>query len=449
MLTEVEAVASRETCGLTRSFTHTIESPAIIVSLHHLHLVATRPETGETRSNRGDLVIVLAKTPNLKNRRHPTNNDSLMGRLAHQPAVRFCRLSLRHSASTFAFALSCFLMMSAIPAFAYHTEEHDLITHQAVEEINRCYPGLVADGLANLLVRANLNEDYNILNKEIWYSHYYNPFKRIQMRRYDSSFRIKGLAASIAAIGPFADEPRLVEKLGHLIHHLQDATVPPHVVPVSHASGDGFENYKVDGAIASGRTCRQLTDLKTTDFQMLLRDTATQTLNSVDDIHWDVAAQTKLISFPLFTLDSTAFWVADQGNHFGTYGYLGNAFGSAYFQKDGASYYIPSIYYQVFKQRQMSLAVLSSARALLGTLLNQSHRLDPLSEIFDDVYASSSDLNEAKPFRGPETTPLKNPSLDFHGASESKKDFLLAHRSRLISSVEPLDRDDDAHDDDE
>ena len=389
-------------------------------------------------------MILLAKNPNVKIDSHQKNKTIFIYRVLGKPGVQLCLRSLHGFIPVRGIALASFLILLASSAFAYHTEEHNLITLQAVEEINRCYPGLVADGLTNLLVRSNLDEDYNILKKEIWYSHYYNPFKRIQMRRYDSSFRIKGLATSIAAFGSLNDEPKLIEKLGHLIHHLQDATVPPHVVPVSHASADGFENYSLDSAIGSGRTCRQLTELKTTDFQMLLRETATQTLNAVDDIHWDVAAQTKLISFPLFTLDSTAFWVADRGNHFGTYGYLGNAFGAAYFQKDGASYYIPSIFYQVFKQRQMSLAVLSSARALLGTLLNQSRRIDPLSEIFDDVYDSGNELNEIRPFEIHVSPPLKSPTSDADGAFVNKRNFLLAHRSRLISSNEPLGLDADA-----
>ncbi len=269
-------------------------------------------------------------------------------------------------------------MVAHLPtAFAYHTDEHELITREAVQEINVCFPGLISEPLTALLVHSNLMEDFNIFNKEIWYSHYYNPLKNLKMRRYDSAYRINGLASDIAGLRSRAfDNPKLIRRLGHLIHHLQDATVPPHVVPVQHSTVDGFENFQIREPLNSGLDCRNIADARSTDYEMLLRDTAVSTLNAVDAIHWDVAVETKLISFPLFSLDSTAFWVPDARDGFGSYGYLGNAFGSSHFVKDGATYYVPSFFYRAFKQRQMSLAVITTARALIGALLAQPRALE-------------------------------------------------------------------------
>jgi hypothetical protein len=140
----------------------------------------------------------------------------------------------------------CFVIAAwSLTAHAYHIEEHRTITNQAFQEVAHCFPR--AEALLNVEWMANgdVEEDTDLFSKWLFYSHYYNPNKQLNMRRYDSAERVSGLSSNLrnpAINGADADE---MSELGHMIHHFQDATVPAHVVPVDHSLWDGFETYKV------------------------------------------------------------------------------------------------------------------------------------------------------------------------------------------------------------
>jgi hypothetical protein len=208
------------------------------------------------------------------------------------------------------------------------------------------------------------------------FSHFYNPNKKLDMWRYDSSDRIKGLMLSLKLDSAmYGDNSKdIYADLGHIAHHLQDMASPPHVVPVMHNLSDGFENH-VDfkGDISSGLTCQQIKEQGAgLDYLTLLDDTGKETLKRIEDTEVPVQmTMEKNIFHPKATVSS--FWKTGNGPHdFGQYGILGNHFGDSKFEKDGRTYEIPTSFYASYKQSQLKLGVQSTLRALSIYFLNRA-----------------------------------------------------------------------------
>src|SRR6185312_2035092 len=111
-------------------------------------------------------------------------------------------------------------------ARAYHLEDHKAIALESVAELNRCYPNLISDLQSEILWTSNLDEDLNIFRKDIFYSHYFNPYKRLNMLRFDSSVRVSRLEGDLRGDAMDGDFASLLvyAHLGHAIHQIEDAT---------------------------------------------------------------------------------------------------------------------------------------------------------------------------------------------------------------------------------
>lgn len=271
--------------------------------------------------------------------------------------------------------LSIFLLaLWGLSANAYHLGDHSAVTHEAFQELVRCFPK--AQTLLNVewITSADLNEDIDLVTKWLFYSHYYNPDKELEMRRADSSERVGGLASILKH--PSAEGIDIMEMstLGHMIHHLQDATVPSHVVPVDHSMWDGFETYDVNG-FNSGLTCGQIAALPIEDPLVTLKETALQTLNNIHGFRFDFVTNTAGITNRLMAV-GTAFWQESKDNSFGQYGYLGNNFGETSFEINGVDYQIAATNYQNFKKQQLRLAVQATLRGLMWELGDQLKNIE-------------------------------------------------------------------------
>ncbi len=249
-------------------------------------------------------------------------------------------------------------------ALAYHLDDHKRIALESVAEINRCYPGLIDHAQSYILWASDLDEDTNLFRKDFLYSHFFNPFKHLNMWRYDSSVRISRLESALrkdGAAGNF-DGFLVYAHLGHAIHHLQDMTVPAHVVPVEHWLHDGFEVYAFNGDISSGLTCDELKKAHVEpDLNSLLVSVAKKTLSQVAALNVKI-----LRNGEPEILSGTAFWQQSTNNDFGQYGVLGNHFGQDTFTVGGVTYTVPhaQAIYSQFKQQQMKAAVRASVLAL-------------------------------------------------------------------------------------
>jgi len=261
--------------------------------------------------------------------------------------------------------LSVFLSLSAK---AYDLSDHKAIMLQAMNEYSKCASALKLSNWNQFIVwQADMDEDLNLIRKEVLYSHFYNPYKKLDMYRYDSSVRVQRLREDLqknVSKDSWDNYDNLAE-LGYLVHHLQDMTVPPHVVPIMHNSfSDGFEAYSFDGDISSGWSCQQISDeSKATIPDDFLKDTALKTLENVKNIKIDVRMKFFLGDMVLHATGDD-FWEESPYNEFGKYGHIGNHYGETDFVENGVHYIVPGNFYAQFKQGQMKLAVQSTLKAL-------------------------------------------------------------------------------------
>jgi hypothetical protein len=268
-------------------------------------------------------------------------------------------------------ALGSLGLLAAPSAWAYRISGHDWITHAAIEEFNACHPGTLSRGDAFVVTLSDAEEDANLIRKWTEYSHFYNPEKKLNMRRADSSVRLTGIDMDL--VREMDRHKRhtysILIALGHALHHIQDMTSPPHVVPVMHGLGDTYEKHEIDGqkiayAAASGnRDCGlELTDASS--LEEILTQTARETLRLLGTTQIDAQGTSSK------RFDESAFWLPSSNNDFGSYGELGNHFGSTRITLDsGIEYRITAETYQSIWERQLRLAVDASKRAIALLLL--------------------------------------------------------------------------------
>ena len=262
------------------------------------------------------------------------------------------------------------LALTSWSASAYHLDDHSVITHQAFQELIGCFPKAAAMLNVEWMVQGDLDEDTNVFNKWLFYSHYYNPNKKLDMRRADSSERVEGLSSKLRQPSPEGVDFSEMNDLGHMIHHFQDATVPAHVTPVEHSMWDGFETYSMSG-VSSGYTCSQIASLSIDEPSVILKETALTTLSNIHN--WQYG---------------TGFWLESTDDQFGIYGALGNNFGTTSFRQAGESYKIDDTEYQSFKRQQMGLAVRATIRGLMWEL---GDHLKSLQMVCDPVTTAQND----------------------------------------------------------
>jgi hypothetical protein len=261
-----------------------------------------------------------------------------------------------------------FLYFSSQFACAFGLSDHKRVTLQAVSEFNACFAGSIDSLSTDVLWMSDLDEDLNVIRKDLFYSHYYNPEKPLKMFRYDSSVRVKVLTKEIevddSLYGRYNDFS--LTDLGHLIHHVQDMAAPPHVVPVSHGLTDGFEqNTEVSGEISSGLSCDDIKHLSAS-YTSVHQQTAQTTLNKVrSSSFWlQVEPLTPGGQIVKALLSVVNFWSPSSDTSFGEYGILGNVYGQSHFTIADKSYTVSPDFYQEFKRQQLKLAVQGSLRSL-------------------------------------------------------------------------------------
>lgn len=248
--------------------------------------------------------------------------------------------------------------------FAFQLGDHERVTAQAVAEFKACFPQYHEALNLQELVAADLDEDTNLFDKELFYSHFYNPHKKLRLLwRADSSGRIADLQPALLqcreANGAVTSDE--ISSLGHAIHHFQDMAVPAHVVPVNHSFWDGFESYVLLGDISSEWNCQQILDGANGDLEDILKETAEQTLNAMDK----TTVEAGLIGTKnTIQLGASEFWTEAGDDGFGSYGTVGNHFGETQLEIENDQYQVSENFYRDFKREQMKLAVRATLRGL-------------------------------------------------------------------------------------
>ncbi len=272
-------------------------------------------------------------------------------------------------------------------ALAYHLGDHVTITRLAIQEFQKCYPQVITSQEPFFIFSSDLEEDINVIRKDFIYSHYFNPQKSLSMFRYDSSVRVQRLSLALKT-----DQNSLLRyiHLGHALHHIQDVSVPVHVVPITHGLSDKFENYKLKSPLLStGLTCQELENLaqETRELPELLVLTANQSLETLAQI---LVPITKIDSSgqQTYKVNGSSFWKIAPGNNFGSYGLLGQHFGESEIQFSQSKVLVPTEFYENFKRQQMISSAIRSWIVLYQfhkptslALSNKlaSHEVSPLS----------------------------------------------------------------------
>jgi len=257
-----------------------------------------------------------------------------------------------------------FFFCAPLFSFSYQLGDHSRITHQAIKEFNYCFEEKINLYHELTMEQGNRSEDLDLVNKWIWYSHYYHPEKDLPSHRYESDVRVSFLEDEVRdMLQTKIGEYWVSDRFGHLIHHLQDVTSPPHVVPVSHALNDGFESYSIsDQEFYQATTpyfnqCSFFKNLKLLTPLELLDVTARETLNIV---HGSV-----------LTVTWEAFWKESYDDSFGSYGFLGNNFGEPIIDYDNTQYVFSEQFYKDFKILQFRRAIDVTKQALFWLQLKK------------------------------------------------------------------------------
>jgi hypothetical protein len=248
------------------------------------------------------------------------------------------------------FAAVLILVLGApLSAVAFSVEDHQALTEAAVD-------AALASGARPLLaehrgavIHGATAEDLNLHVKWTGWHHFYFPEGTLETPlRQASDARVRELWEEALEAARHGDLARAFDRAGHLVHHLQDMASPPHVVPVNHGLGDGFERYGVRGSLARG-TGREVAPLSGPAAQQAL---ARETLDAV---------RTGALPTAEGAIPWSSFW-AEPGTRgpgvFGGYGAeVGNAFGQGTVRWKGREHPIDPAEYAAFMDARVAGAI--------------------------------------------------------------------------------------------
>jgi hypothetical protein len=257
--------------------------------------------------------------------------------------------------------LSCvavlLLLLGASPrAAAFSVGDHQAITEAAVDAALGSGERPLLAAHRQAVLHGATAEDLNLHVKWTGFHHFYFPEGSLETGlRQASDARVRELWEEAMEAARHGDLERAFDRAGHLAHHLQDMASPPHVVPVNHGLGDGFEGYGVRRALAHAAR-REVMPLSGTDAQRAL---ARETLAAVRG----ESLPTRQGSIPW-----SAFWDEPETHgpgDFGGYGAeVGNAFGASVVRWHGREHEVDPKGYAAFMDARVSGAVAYS-RAFL------------------------------------------------------------------------------------
>jgi len=263
---------------------------------------------------------------------------------------------------TLPFVFASAILSLSNPAHAFHIPEHMLITKRAIQGLQKCnlLPNGWDMGWAETIAQANKAEDTNLIRKWSKYSHFYNPNKKIRMPRADAMLSVSESRDSVDEHETESDTD-LFKLVGRMVHHIQDAAVPAHVVPVNHFVEDGFEKVNINAFYATPISLSECLRLRAAEPTEVLRQTALTTLANIEQpVKYKLGKREKSSTW------GKAFWVADRGDGFGKYGSLGDSFGKGEIElEDGRVLTVNRVQYGKFKRAQVDLAIQATQAVIL------------------------------------------------------------------------------------
>jgi hypothetical protein len=257
-------------------------------------------------------------------------------------------------------------LLLPLGASAFSVPDHEAMTRASVDAVLAVgrHPGLAEHRAA--VVEGSRAEDLNLHVKWTGYHHFFHPGTSLDSSfRKDSGTRVRVLWAEAEEAASNGDLARAFDRVGHLVHHIQDMAVPMHVVPVMHGLSDRFEQHAARQVLAPQG--RELEPLSGAEAQLAL---ARETLEVV---------RTGALRVEGGAIPWSAFW-AEPGTRgpgaFGGYGAVGNAFDSREVRFRGRTWKVDPAEYDDFVDARVESAVAYSRAFLLFA----TQRLTALAE---------------------------------------------------------------------
>lgn len=245
-------------------------------------------------------------------------------------------------------------LLLPLGASAFSVPDHEAMTRASVDAALAAgdVPQLAAHRAA--VVEGSRAEDLNLHVKWTGYHHFFHPGTSLDSSfRKDSGARVRVLWDEAEEAASNGDLARAFDRVGHLVHHIQDMAVPLHVVPVMHGLSDRFEQHAARQALL--RQGRELEPLSGTEAQLAL---ARETLEVV---------RTGSLPVEGGAIPWSAFWTepgARGPGAFGGYGAVGNAFDAKEVRWRGRTWKVDPSAYDDFVDARVESAVAYS-RAFL------------------------------------------------------------------------------------
>lgn len=198
--------------------------------------------------------------------------------------------------------------------------DHQALTEAALDTARGTQARSLLDAHRDAVLHGATAEDLNLPVKWTGWHHFYFPEGSLDtVVRQASDSRVRELWEEALEAARHGDMERAFDRAGHLAHHVQDVASPPHVVPVNHGLGDGFERYGVRASLAR-IPAREVEPLPGDEAQRTL---ARETL---------AAVRTQSLSTSQGPIPWSAFWAEPESRGPGSFGHygaeVGNAFGA-------------------------------------------------------------------------------------------------------------------------
>ncbi len=283
------------------------------------------------------------------------------------------------------------ILVFGTSSYAFMPKEHGSLIDVALKDLQACAGIKLSDKQKKKIHVGCHREDTNYLRKALKYSHFYNPYREITARwgpikRKTSMVRIDRLSTRLENESKDRwGHRRSLKRIGHMIHHVQDMAVPTHVIPILHPSlkngfHDKFEKYTyrtqaMAELVAEAPNCERFEQFRDPD--VVLYEVAKKTYDKATEGALKLFSKEQGMAWTHY-YSWALFWLPDEGESkrgFGSYGVVGNSFGTENLVLNGKEYQVSQeTYFDFYKAqarsaREASLELLSWFISLEGDSL--------------------------------------------------------------------------------
>lgn len=272
------------------------------------------------------------------------------------------------------FLITFALLLYSTSALSYNEQNHLLITKFAIEYLNKIFgEDFISNEEGEQILQGNRSED-SFGHKWViryWNQHFYNPLKPKKYWRRSKSIDLRFERIAKRCFKR-ADSDKFFYYVGEIVHHIQDATNPAHVVPVYHGGSlkDKFDEQEVEAFFPSELNINFDNSYSEPYLTEVLKPVAVKTLKSIKE-SFSISVKVGR-STTAKMIDWSFFWEENPESWFGNYGSLGapdkesgqkiDNYLSCKIEKGDTTYLVDKANYERFSSRQIELAITKTAQ---------------------------------------------------------------------------------------